>query len=199
MLNVFNRIIVILLLAGLVLCALLSAIGVWMLTLVPTLSSALSAQVAAVIDASARLTPQFQALISGLALVVLFLAALVLILELRPPRGDELIPVKTAEGGETKMVSSAVARRLHYAIDRLDDVVEVTPRIHRKADGVEVLLDVRTSPEIDVPMKDNEIKQVARSVIEEQMGLKLKRLAVRIDHAPFEPDATLSTPPRGAT
>ncbi|MCZ7575096.1 MAG: alkaline shock response membrane anchor protein AmaP [Ardenticatenaceae bacterium] len=186
MLNMFNRILAVLLLAMLILCALLGAVGVWMLTLIPTLRAAMSTQASALIDSTGQLTPQLQAIISGVALLVLFILALLLILELRPAPGEELIPVKTSEGGETRMVSSAVAQRLHYAIDRLDDVVDVTPRIHSRGDGVEVMLDVRTSPEIDVPMKDNEIKQVTRQVIEEQMGLKLKKLAVRIDHAPFE-------------
>lgn len=192
MLNVFNRIVAVFLFAGLILCALLSAVGVWMLTLVPALRTTLGTQTAALIDATALLTPQVQAILSGLALLVLFVAALLLILELRPPAGEQLIPVKAAEGGETKLFSSAVARRLQYAIDRLDDVVEVTPRIYSRGDGIEVRLDVRTSPEIDVPMKDGEIKQVARAVIEEQMGLRLKKLAVRIDHAPFDQEGRVT-------
>ena len=84
------------------------------------------------------------------------------------------------------MSASAVARRLKYSIDRLDEVVDVAPVLTAKGSGVDVLLNVRTSPQIDVPMKDAEIKQVTRQVLEEQVGLEIKRLRVNIDHSDFE-------------
>jgi hypothetical protein len=185
MLNVFNRIVVVLLLAALILCAVLTAVGIWVVNM-PAIQAALDTQLRNLVTSIGLLTPEIQVLVTAIALVVLFLTALVLILELRPPGGEEMIPVQTAEGGETTMAASAVTQRLRFAIDRLDDVVEVNPHISTRRGGIEVRLDVRTTPEIDVPMKDNEIKQVARSVIEGQMGLKLKKLSVRIDHTPFE-------------
>lgn len=185
MLNVFNRVIAIFVLISVVLCAMLNAIGVWVLPLMPEASAQWRIWLTSVAPATFAPTPQFQAIVSGVALIVIFVASLLLILELRPGGGADLIPVAKAEGGETRLKSDAVVQRLRHEIDLIQDVVEVKPRVHRKGDGIEVHLDVRTGPEVDVPMKDNEIKQVARQVVEAQMGLTLKRLSVRLDHAPF--------------
>ena len=46
-------------------------------------------------------------------------------------------------------------------------------------------LDVQTRPEIDVPMKTDEIVSVAKEVITERMGLQLGKIQVHIDHAPY--------------
>ena len=47
-------------------------------------------------------------------------------------------------------------------------------------------LDLETRPEVDVPMKTDEVVGVAREVITERMGLQLGRIDVRINHAPYE-------------
>ena len=51
--------------------------------------------------------------------------------------------------------------------------------------AVNVKLNVQTRPEIDVPMKTDEIVSVAKEVITERMGLQLGRIQVHIDHAPY--------------
>jgi hypothetical protein len=48
---------------------------------------------------------------------------------------------------------------------------------------VELLLE--TTPDIDVPMKTDEVLEVTREVIVERMGLKLGKVQVKIKHAPY--------------
>lgn len=185
MLNIANRIVSIVLFLVLISCAALSALGVWILQAAPARNSLVD-WFRLSVETVGQLSMAQQLTVTGLALLVMLIAFLMLIIELRPASGEQMIPVRTTEGGETVMSSDAVARRLKYSIDRLDDVVNVDPVLKTKGGGVDVLLNVRTSPQIDVPMKDAEIKQVARQVLEEQIGLEVKRLRVNIDHSDFE-------------
>jgi hypothetical protein len=88
-------------------------------------------------------------------------------------------------GGEAHIAVESVAQRLAYNIDQLPDVVKVSPRITSRSKGVDVDLLLETSPDIDVPMKTEEVLQVTREVIEDQMGLKLGKVQVKIKHAPY--------------
>jgi hypothetical protein len=50
---------------------------------------------------------------------------------------------------------------------------------------VDVNLVLETSPDIDVPMKTEEVIEVTREVIVERLGLKLGKVQVKIKHAPY--------------
>lgn len=185
MINFLNRLISIVLLLTAMACAALSGVAVWVLQASPARSSLLD-WFTLFLDTVGRLSAAQRLTVTAVMLLVMLVAFVLLVLELRPAPREVLIPVRTAEGGETVVAASAVQRRLQWAIDQLDDVVEVYPLVRPKGDGVEVLLSVRTTPNIDVPMKDSEIKQTARSVLEEQFGIKVKKLVVNIDHSPME-------------
>jgi hypothetical protein len=64
-------------------------------------------------------------------------------------------------------------------------VVKVQPRITGRARAVDVDLLLETSPEIDVPMKTEEVLHVTKEVVEDQIGLKLGKVNVKIKHAPY--------------
>jgi len=185
MMSLFNRLVTVFLLLSVIACALLSGVAVWVLQAPPARSS-LVEWLTLLVDVMGRLSVAQRLTITVIMLLVMLVAFVLLVFELRPKPREVLIPVRTAEGGETVVASSAVERRLQWAIDQLDDVVEVHPMVRPKGNGVQVFLFVRTSPNIDVPMKDSEIKQAARSVLEEQFGLKVKKLTVNIDHSPIE-------------
>ncbi|MDQ7029941.1 MAG: hypothetical protein Q9O62_09295, partial [Ardenticatenia bacterium] len=102
------------------------------------------------VDVLGQLSVAQRLTVSLVMLVILVVAFLLLVLELRPAPKEALIPVRTAEGGETVVAASAVQRRLQWVIDQLDDVVDVEPNVRPKGDGVEVFPFVRTSPNIDV-------------------------------------------------
>jgi hypothetical protein len=118
----------------------------------------------------------------GGAIVVICL--LLLWLELRRPR-KKTIRAQKMEGGEAHIAIDSIAQRLAYNIDKLPDVVKVTPRISERSRSVDVDLLLETSPDIDIPMKTEEVLQVTREVIVDRMGLKLGKVQVKIKHAPY--------------
>jgi len=125
-------------------------------------------------------------LVAGVVLAVIVdLAGIVLLwLEVRRPR-PKAIRVQKVSGGLAEVTVDSVARRLEYHIDQLADVIKVKPKITARGGGVDVELFLETSPDIDVPMKTEEVCQVAREVVEERMGLKLRKVIVNIKHADF--------------
>ncbi len=132
--------------------------------------------------------PQFRL---GQVLVVVA-AALLLIpfiwLQIRRVR-PATVRVQTGSGAAT-LTADSVTRRLTWHLDQLADVVGVTPAVKAHGSSVDIKLNVRTTPEIEVPMKTEEILAVTREVVEQRMGLRLGKVEVQIDHAPYiEPAA----------
>jgi hypothetical protein len=179
MLNVFNRIVTILTLLAVIACGTLSAIGVFLPDRVRNQSAV---AVASLLDAPARMGFGQLALLAALASLAVLLAFLVLVFELRPPENEGTVRVRTADGSDISIARNAILQRVQFAVDRLDDVVQVEPVISGKGDGLVVHLDVTTSPYVDVPMKTEEIRAVAREMVEKQMGLAVKKITVKIDH-----------------
>jgi nitrogen fixation protein FixH len=122
------------------------------------------------------------------AVLTFVVCGLLLWLELRRPHG-KVARVQKVSGEEAKVTTDSIARRLAYNIDQLADVISVKPKVVARGKGVHVRLNVETGPEIDVPAKTEEISKVAREVIEERMGLKLAgKLEISIKHAPYPKD-----------
>ena len=115
---------------------------------------------------------------------VVILCLILLWLEIRRPRKRTIRTQKLA-GGEAHITVASIEQRLAYNIDQLPDVVKVTPHISGKSRGVDIDLLLETSPDIDVPMKTEEVLEVTREVIGERMGLKLGKVQVKIKHAPY--------------
>ena len=114
----------------------------------------------------------------------ILLCLIVLWLEIRRPR-KRTIRIQKLAGGEAHITVASIEQRLAYNIDQLPDVIKVTPRISGKSRGVDIDLLLETSPDIDVPMKTEEVLEVTREVIGERMGLKLGKVQVKIKHAPY--------------
>ncbi|MEZ4638393.1 MAG: hypothetical protein R2873_14840 [Caldilineaceae bacterium] len=115
---------------------------------------------------------------------VLLFGALIL-LELWPRRRRG-VRIRTSEGGSAELDTSSIARRLAWHLDQLAEVITVLPEVKSRGSAVDVRLEIETAPSVDVPMKTDEVVEVARDIIEQDMGLRLGKLDVRIRHAPFE-------------
>ncbi|MEA3334521.1 MAG: hypothetical protein U9R25_01325 [Chloroflexota bacterium] len=112
------------------------------------------------------------------------IAAGLLWLELRRDK-TPAVKVSLQSGGEAAVTTESVARRLSWHVDQLADVIRSTPNVRARGNSVDIQLDLETAPDVDVPMKTEEVMAVTREVIEDQMGLQLNRLKVNIHHAPF--------------
>ncbi len=182
MLNMMNRLITVLALLGLIACAVLTAIGVY---LPPSLRERAALTVSTFFELPATMAMSQRAIVFGVAVLVALIAFVLLVLELQPHKEADVVPVQASEGGTTSVARSAIHQRIQFAVDRLDDVIQVTPTVKGGGRGLIVHLDVTTAPYIDVPMKTEEIRAVTRDVLEKQMGLVLKKLTVTIDHEAY--------------
>ncbi len=183
MLNVLNRVVTILALLGLVACAALVAVGVYLPT---TLRDRAAVAVDALFLLPETMIASQQLITAVVASLLAVIGFVLLVLELRPPARDDSVQLKAADGSRTRVARGAIHRRVQYAVDRLDDVVEVAPTITGGGRGLTVHLDVTTSPHIDVPMKSEEIRAVTRDVIEKQMGLRVAQVTVKLDHDAYQ-------------
>ncbi len=118
-----------------------------------------------------------------LALIAFFVVIPLMLAEI-PRKKEKAVKVRT-EQGEIQVTADSIAKRLAWHLDQLADVISVHPEVQPKGDKVHIKLDVETSPEIDVPMKTEEIMLVTREVIEKDMGLKLGKLKVNLRHAAY--------------
>jgi len=72
-----------------------------------------------------------------------------------------------------------------WHVDQLTDVITVIPQVRTRGTAVDITLDLETTPDVDVPMKTEEVMAVVRDVVEGQMGLQLRRVKVNVRHAPY--------------
>jgi predicted membrane protein len=180
--NVFNKLVVIILLLVLLALSILLA-----LMPVETLRSLQNAM-----GNAAQWVTTFQSqqpLLFSLGRVALavfgILIALPLLWQQVKPRRPKSVRVVTESGTQAAVTTDAVQQRLAWHISQLADVVNVEPQVSGGRNGVNIKLKVRTGPEIDVPMKTDEIVGVAKEVVTERMGLRLGKVQVSIDHAPY--------------
>ena len=180
--NAFNRLLVILLILGLMISlTVFLVVPEQILTIVRNSADNLLQQ-ASDFNASQRLLVLAGGVI--VALVIDLVGLFVLFLQVRRPR-VKAIKVQKVSGGDAVVSVDSIAKRLSYHIDLLADVISVKPKISARGGGVEVELEVEISPEIDIPMKDEEIREVATHVVEEQMGLKLRKIRPSFKDGPY--------------
>lgn len=121
----------------------------------------------------------------GAGVVGVLLFGLLIVLELWSLRRRG-VRIRTAQGGSAELDTVSISRRLAWHLDQLAEVISVMPTVKSKGGSVDIRLEIETAPDIDVPMKTDEVVDVTREVVEQDMGLKLGKLDVRMRYAPFE-------------
>lgn len=182
--NVFNRILVIILAIGALLLVIVAALAPFQFfAAVAQVSESLAAGFSQFYQASPFIFRLAQAAITVAAIVV---CGLLLALELRPGQ-PRAVRVLSGDGARASVLVDSVSQRLIYHLDQLADVISVRPRVKGRGDMVDVFVEVETTPDVDVPMKTQEILHVVREIIEGRMGLKLGNVDIRMKHAPYPP------------
>jgi uncharacterized alkaline shock family protein YloU len=181
--NTFNRLVMIILLLGTVLAI---AIGILLLLLAPQSLAPIFSNIGTRLASGRgeRNLSDLQIELTVLGLIVFVPAIILLWLEVRRTARDT-IRISKVSGSEAHLSTQAVAQSLIYYVDALEGVVRVRPRLAADAKAISVRLDVETTPDVDVRAKTEEISQTARNVIEDRLGLKLKRLNIHIHHSSF--------------
>ncbi|MFQ5812566.1 MAG: alkaline shock response membrane anchor protein AmaP [Anaerolineae bacterium] len=190
--NTFNRVVVILLLLA-------TIIVMTVVLVVPRPMIEVVQRWLSNLDANLELISPPILLMVGvvLALLVDVICAVLIWFEIRRRR-PRAIKVRSISGGQAELTVDSVARRLEHNVSQLDGVISVEPNVLGKRRGVEVEIDLETSPEVNVPAKTEEVCQVTREVVEDKMGLKLRKVRVNIKHAPYPtepPMVSKPTPP----
>ena len=122
---------------------------------------------------------------AGIIVSVTLLAIGLLWAEVRRKK-TPVVKIKSASGGEASVTAESVERRLAWHLDQLAEVVSATATIRPRGAAVDVKVELVTSPDVDIPMKTEEVIAVSRDVIETQMGLRVNKVDVQIKHAPYE-------------
>jgi len=126
-------------------------------------------------------------LLRGATIIVATLLGLAWLMQELRRKQTPVVKMRLPSGGEAAVTADSISRRLAWHIDQLADVNSVTPVVRTRGNSVDVDLSLQTAPDVDVPMKTEEVVAVARDVIETQMGLHLNKVKVNIDHAPYRP------------
>ncbi|MBI5300841.1 MAG: hypothetical protein HY868_01795 [Chloroflexi bacterium] len=89
--------------------------------------------------------------------------------------------IQVAEG-QVELSSDLIAERLERAILQIADVTQVKPRVTpRQKNRVDVLLELETAPEMIVPEKTQQVITAAKQVLEQQLGLTVGAIQVRLE------------------
>jgi hypothetical protein len=183
--NLFNRIVAILLWLALLVAALTLAVApLASAARLQMQAAALARQLAEWQQANPTNFLIWQAMI-GIGALLLFGTLLFIEILSGRQRG---VRIHTTEGGSAELDPNSVGRRLQWHLDQLAEVITVVPAVKSRRGAVDIRLEIETAPDIDIPMKTDEVVGVTREVVERDMGLRLGRLDVRIRCAPFEPE-----------
>lgn len=167
--NALNRIVmVVLLLFAIVLCSLLLVGSRQVLPAVAWQSSALAESIEGL--------EWYQLELPGgaLACVVNLVLVFFIFLQVRRP-SQKAIRVEKAGGGEVLVSVASIADRIKHEVGQISDVLRTRPKVSGKRKGVVVELDVEAGAGVSVPEKAEQIVEVVRRAVEEDMGLELAR------------------------
>ena len=183
--NVFNRVVVII-------ATLLLIVGLIVTTVVPftVLERLTYALQQAYSTLSARWPWSYVPFLVG-AVVLILVLIIVLWLEVRP-HAKKTLTVRTVTGTQAEVSAASVEQGLEHHISQVADVYKVKPIVRGKRGGVDVLLELETIPEIDIPAKVEEVSLSARELIEGRMGLHVSDLKVLMKQVAYAKAAKMA-------
>jgi hypothetical protein len=110
-------------------------------------------------------------LLLALASLIVFLVGLLLIvLEFLRTR-SKTVQLKDKSG---ELMVDSISGHLIYHLDLLPDVLRVRPVVASSGKKLSATLYVETPPDVNVPQKSAEVKETARKLIEDQLGLQTR-------------------------
>ncbi len=193
--NLFNRVVVVLLLLAFISCTLLTILA----------AMVAHAQVAMALSDFSRnwLAELFRNLTEAtfeerlvfflFGAVLALVAFILLVFELLPGRP---VGVKLAgiPGGEAVLTVDAITQRLKYEVENIPGVREARPRVRPRGRQVDVDLDLRLDSDVDVGPKTQEAVDVARRVLTERLGVSPRQIRAFV-RSVERPRPTPAAPP----
>ncbi len=98
------------------------------------------------------------------------------------------VRIYTADGGSAELETNSISRRLSWHLDQLAEVITVMPAVRSRGSAVDIRLEIEAAPDVDIPLKTEEVVQVTREVVEQELGLRMGKLDVHMRTVPFAED-----------
>jgi hypothetical protein len=95
------------------------------------------------------------------------------------------VRIYTADGGSAELETNSIGRRLSWHLDQLAEVITVVPAVRSRGSAVDIKLEIEAAPDVDIPLKTEEVVQVTREVVEQELGLRMGKLDVHMRTVPF--------------
>ncbi len=122
--------------------------------------------------------------IAGAGVLLLFLLIL-LWLEIRHRR-YKTVRIRGKGRGTGELSVASVAQSLEYRVDELLGVRKVRPRVTSRGKDVVIVLDLDTSPTVNIPILTEQVGKLCQDVVEGQLGLRIHgKVRVNITHEPY--------------
>jgi hypothetical protein len=115
-------------------------------------------------------------IIAAVCVVIVILCLVVLRLQWSRARATS-VPLQG--GGSTELATESVVERLKQDVSAVSEVRQVIPAVHVRGQVVDISVEVRTDPGVDVPTKASEVDQVIKDSVG-RLGLKLGRVRTKI-------------------
>jgi hypothetical protein len=185
--NIFNRIVMVLLIV-------LSIALVAFIMIRPDLASDAVNRGVAFFDANITDTGGwFSRWFLPIGAAVLLLLLVLLYLEIRKPQ-HKAVHIQTQDGGYARLDIASVAQSVDYRVDELAGVRKVKTRISSRGKDIDVVVDLDTSPSVNIPVLTDQIIEMTHEIIEGQLGVRIhRRPVINIRHEPY-PRGTMPTP-----
>lgn len=175
--NILNRIVSVILFLALIVVLVLGALWPW--TAIDTAVATLQ-RLRTLLEAR---WPLSYLVFLAAAIVLVLLFAATLWFELRP-QTKKTLSVSTAGGAQVEVDANSVQKGLESRLMQIPNVNKVRPKVRGKRGGVDVMLELETAPEVDIPSKVDEVSMAAKELIQSRMGLNVANIKVLIKHGP---------------
>jgi len=117
--------------------------------------------------------------------VWLVVMVVLLVFELHRPRRKG-VRIRTKSGANAMLGVGSVSQSLEYRIDELAGVRKVEPHITSRGKDVEVVINLDTSPSVNIPVLTDQVVELCRDIIEGQLGVKIHgKVRINVHHEPY--------------
>lgn len=168
--NIFNRVIVVLLF--IILSTLLIAAAVLPEQMLEAMRNTLSAMV---------ITPLDRIVLVFAAAIVTIISLFVIAAEVRPPRAKG-VRLRQISGGTAELSTESIAARIKQTVEALADIREAIPLVKSHGSSVDVAIALVASQGIDVSQKAADVVQAVRDLLEKDIRVKVGKLRVNIKY-----------------
>ncbi len=184
--NVFNRVVMVI--------ALLFWLVVVAVVLLRPLEAASLVRTYVGVFEEGLFNDQFFLLFLVIGGAILLLLLILFVFELRRGR-RRTVRVRTKGPGDAQLTVDSVVQSLEYRIDELPGVRQVQAHVASRGRDVEVILDLDTSPAVNIPTLSDQIAALCHDILEEQLGLRIHgKVRINIRHEPYPSGAMPPAP-----